>query len=221
MNKVILLEDDFETGRTLAALLKYEGFDCTHCVNSEDLRNTPKNEQDIFILDFDIKGKPEGLDAAKYLRDTGVKSPVIMLTSETSQNVIIDGFNNAGIDEYLLKPINIKELTARLRRQISSNPIFKSKVVLHNNLKLSLDDISVHIDDQPVFVTPSEFKILHHLLENKGKIVHRKKLIEIVNEQDIAVSKRTIDTHINGIRNKIPDSSVLITARRGFGYGIV
>lgn len=221
MNKVILLEDDFETGRSMVALLKHEGFECTLCSNSQELKEVPQNPQNIFILDYDIKGKPEGLDAAKFLRTNGIKSPVIMLTSETAESIIVEGFDGAGIDDYLTKPVRIKELSARLRKHIATNPIFKSKLVIHNNLKLNLDDISVQVDDALIEVTPSEFKIITFLLENKGKIIDRKKLIEIVNDQEIAVSKRTVDTHINGIRNKIPESLLKITARRGFGYGII
>lgn len=216
---IVLLEDELLTGQALQNLLQNKGFNCIHYTNVEALIKHPHAQTDIYILDYHIEGKPEGFCAAQELRSMGVRCPIIMLTSESGEKIIVECFKAAQVDDYLNKPVRIEELTVRIETHLSKSPT--KKRIFHNELTVDIESDSIFIGHKPVDVTHAECRIIQCLLENKGKILRRNELIDFINEEKVTVGKRTIDTQINTIRNKICPTVLKITSKRGIGYGVM
>lgn len=217
---VVLLEDEDLAGQALKELLKAKGFNCHHYLTAEAVLDHPYDDVDIYILDYHINGKAQGGEVAKALRQRGFKYPIFMLTSENDEQIVIACFD-AEVDDYLNKPIRCDELIARIERHVTKAGIQCKNFIKHNELILNTEKKMVYVDTNQIHLTPSEFKILHFMLQNRGKIIERQDLISFVNDENIIVGRRTIDTHINSIRKKIPEGTLRITAKRSFGYGIL
>lgn len=217
---VVLLEDEELAGQALKELLTIKGFNCQHFTTAEETLAHPCDDVDVYILDYHLHGKPEGGDVAKKLRQSGFRFPILMLTSEKDEKIVVSCFEQE-VDDYINKPVRCEELVARIDRHLCKAGRTLKNIIKHNDLVLNPEKKEAHVNGVPVHLTPSEYKILHFMLQNRGRIICRQDLIQFINEENIVVGRRTIDTHINAIRKKIPDKSVKITAKRSFGYGIL
>jgi DNA-binding response OmpR family regulator len=216
---IAILEDELSLGEGLKTLLNNKNYKCTHFSKYEDLLTANHKQIDLYILDYHISADLSGLDVAKVLRTKGVTNPIIMLTSETNESILVDCFRSANIDDYINKPARINELEVRIEKHLKRIKV--NHKIKHNKLTLDLEKACVFIENKEIKVTGNELRIIQCLLENKGKILSRKELLEYINGKSVVVGTRTIDTQIRGIRKKIPQEILNIESRRSFGYGIV
>ncbi len=216
---IAILEDEIKLGEGLKTILNNKNYKCNHFLNYEDLIKANHKQIDLYILDYHINSSCSGLDVAKTLRSMGVSNPIVMLTSETTESILVDCFRDAKVDDYLNKPVRINELEVRIDKHL--NRIKVNHKIKHNKLTLDLEKACVFIENKEIKVTGNELRIIQCLLENKGKILSRKELLEYINGKSVVVGTRTIDTQIRGIRKKIPQEILNIESRRSFGYGIV
>ncbi len=178
-------------------------------------------EFDIFILDVLIPGIT-GFELCKKIRNSGIKTPVIMLTSLDSEEDKLKGFD-CGADDYLVKPFSFKELYARLnvldKRHTPSvvNPILTIADLTLDTItkKTKRNNISIKLSSK-------EFAILELLMSNQGKVFERVEIAEKIWGFSFHTGTNVIDVHINYLRKKIDKNfePKLIQTIVGFGYVI-
>jgi DNA-binding response OmpR family regulator len=174
---------------------------------------------EVIILDIVIPGI-SGFQLCKNIRQHNIYTPVIMLTSLDSVEDKLTGFE-CGADDYLLKPFSFRELMARIKALSRRNrETFVSPVI--KILDLELDSVSrkVKRNDRDIKLTPTEYKILELLMNNKEKVFDRIDIAEKIWGVSFNSGTNVIDVHINSLRKKIDKdfSQKLIQTKIGFGY---
>jgi DNA-binding response OmpR family regulator len=174
---------------------------------------------DAIILDVVIPGLT-GFELCRKIRGNNILTPIIMLTSLDSVEDKLTGFE-CGADDYLLKPFSFRELNARIKALIRRNrDSFVSPVL--KVLDLELDSISRKVvrNKKEIKLTPTEYKILEILMNNKGKVFDRIDIAEKIWGISFRSGTNVIDVHINSLRKKIDKdfSQKLIHTKVGFGY---
>jgi two-component system, OmpR family, phosphate regulon response regulator PhoB len=178
---------------------------------------------DLILLDLLLPGVP-GLEILKELRRRPETSavPVILLTALKEEQDRIAGLR-LGADDYVAKPFSPPELVLRvgavLRRSgsvVSDGPAGKSLRV--GPFLLDSGSIRVAMDGRDVDLTPTEFRLLQVMIERKGRVLSRKKLLETVWGVTANIATRTVDMHVQRLRTKLGDNAEWIETVRGFGY---
>lgn len=218
--KVLLVEDDPKISSFVKIGLESNDIMVDVAYDSpigEKLASSKK--YDVIILDVVIPGI-SGYELCKNIRNRNILTPVIMLTSLDSLDDKLNGFDS-GADDYLVKPFSFQELLARIKALSRRN---KAEIV-KPSLKasgLEVDSISrkVHRDGREINLTPTEYKILELLIENKGKVFDRIYIAEKIWGFSFNSGTNTIDVHINSLRKKIDKGFdvKLIHTKKGFGY---
>jgi two-component system, OmpR family, copper resistance phosphate regulon response regulator CusR len=218
--KVLLVEDDPKISSFVKIGLESNDIAADVAYDSpigEKLALTKK--YDVMILDVVIPGI-SGFELCRIIRNHGIQTPILMLTSLDSIDDKLTGFDS-GADDYLVKPFSFQELLARIRALGRRN---RAEIVTPS-LKLAgleLDSITRKVarDGKEINLTPTEFRILQLLFENKGKVFERMVIAEKIWGFSFNSGTNIIDVHINSLRKKIDkDYDVkLIHTRKGFGY---
>ncbi len=183
---------------------------------------------DLFILDRMLPGQ-SGVEICRFLRKFKPTRnvPILMLTAMTKPEDIVEGLD-AGADDYVTKPFDVNVLTARvkalLRRAVSTEASTESTTrPTHyqiKGIKIDVDQHKAWCDDQEIELTVSEFKLLLAFMQNPGKVLTRNQLVEFIQDGPIAVTDRTIDTHVFGLRKKLGQYSSVVETIRGIGYRV-
>jgi len=218
--KVLLVEDDPKIASFVKIGLESNNYhvDVAYDGMLGEKMATAKN-YDILILDVVIPGI-SGFDLCKNIRNNNIQTPVIMLTSLDTVDDKLTGFE-CGADDYIIKPFSFRELLARMRALNRRNKdTFISPVV--KVLDLELDSLSrkVKRNNREIRLTPTEYKILELLMNNKGKVFDRMDIAEKIWGFSFNSGTNVIDVHINSLRKKIDRdfSQKLIHTKVGFGY---
>lgn len=224
MSNILIIEDEESVANVLKAYLEKDKYNVSVCNSGmEALEVFKEIDFQLVILDLmlpDIDGE----EICKIIRRTS-DVYIFMLTSKASLNDRIVGLD-IGADEYLIKPFSPRELTARVnalfRRINTSEKI--SNIFNDGILKIDYEKRIVEIIGEEISFTPSEFDILYTLLINKGKVLSREQLIEIVFGIDFDGYDRTIDVHIKNIRKKIEEDTknpkyIITVTKVGYKFG--
>jgi len=218
--KILLVEDDPKISSFVKIGLEDNDHNVTVAYDSAMAEKIVFSKAfDVIILDVIIPGI-NGLELCKKIRNKGIKTPVLMLTSLDTVEDKIAGFD-CGADDYLVKPFNFKELFARIKALTRRH----SETIVAPTLKiadLELDTISKKVkrNHKKIKLTAKEFAILELLLNNQGKVIERIEIAEKIWGFSFNSGTNLIDVHINSLRNKIDKdfSPKLIHTLIGFGY---
>jgi two-component system response regulator CpxR len=215
--RLLIVDDDTELCSLLKEFLEREGYN-VQCVSEgrEGLEQAQQGGYDLVILDVMLPGM-DGFEILKRLR-TGSKVPVLMLTARGEDVDRIVGLE-LGADDYLPKPFNPRELSARVkailrRTEAKSN---RGRVEV-NGVALDPGTRAVLCDGKPVEVTTLEFDILEQLMRNAGHVVSRDGLMESLYNRKATPFDRSIDMHVSHLRRKLEGSRPVIKTIRGVGY---
>lgn len=174
---------------------------------------------DLIILDLMLPDE-DGLSICRRLKQDPVFSPIpiIMLTAKTQEHEKITGLE-LGADDYVTKPFSPRELVARvkavLRRTGKTSDV---PITIDDILIIDPERFEVKVYDRPIAVTPAEFKILHLLAKDRGRVFTREKILDHLWGNEKAVLDRTVDVHIKNLRDKLGETGNLIRNIRGIGY---
>jgi DNA-binding response OmpR family regulator len=176
---------------------------------------------DLVILDLNLPGI-NGYDLCKSIRFQNPNIPIIMLTSMSTLNDKIEGYD-AGTDDYIVKPFEFKELLLKIRvllkrtiqQQLPSGNILRAR-----DLELNLDSMEVKRSGKKINLTAKELQLLEYLLRNKNRVVSRADIAINVWDMSFDTNTNVIDVYINYLRNKIdkPFEDKLIQTQVGLGY---
>ena len=224
--KILLVEDEEGLILTLTDRLQSEGFDVKSATDGEAGLALAGNENfDLILLDVMLP-KKNGYDVCRDLRQKGIATPILMLTAkgETIDKVL--GLK-LGADDYLTKPFEIIELLARIEALLRRSP--NAAQISADNFRFG--DIAIDFkraevtkNNQPIELSAIEFKLLHFLIENRGAVHTRDKLLDEVWGYDAMPSTRTVDVHVAWLRQKLepnPKHPQFIQTVHGLGYKFV
>ena len=222
---ILVLDDEKEIADLVEVYLKNENYNVYKFYNSEEaIKCIDKESLDMAILDIMISGK-NGFEICRYIREKGLKFPIIMLTAKIEDNDKIKGLT-LGADDYITKPFNPLELVARVKSQLRRYTLYnegenKKDLIEINGLTIDKDEHKCMLYDEEIDLTPIEFDILLYLANNKGKVISSEELFENVWKEKYFDSNNTVMVHIRRIREKLREDTKkpkLIKTVWGVGY---
>jgi DNA-binding response OmpR family regulator len=224
MAKILVIEDELKIQQIIGAYLTKEGFEViTASDGVQGLQRIKEDKPDLIVLDLMLPVIP-GEQILTSVRQNS-EIPVIILSAKGSEDERIFGLN-IGADDYLVKPFSPRELVARVNahlRRSKSNQTSTTTTYSFNQKKLLIDlaKHEVYLDEIPVNLTPTEFKVLKLLSQTPGQVFSRSQLVEQVQGYSYTGFDRTIDSHIKNLRQKIesnPEEPIFILTVFGLGY---
>lgn len=213
--RVLLTEDDKLLADGMITGLKRMGYQVEHCVTAAHTMQALLNSEfSILILDL---GLPDGssVPLIKSLRDNEMGLPILVLTAQDQIETKLTALNN-GADDYLVKPIDIRELEARLRVLLRRHNNRRQDVLVSASLSLDLQSHACTVDDQPVSLTRREFVLMKEFMSNPGRVLSREHLEELSYGWEGSNESNALDVHIHNLRKKLPDDT--IKTIRGIGF---
>ena len=219
--KILVVEDDKHISKLLRYNLEKAGYECSVSLTGEEAFDILDKEAiDLIILDIMLP-KMDGLEVCRRLRqDNKLKNiPVVMLTAKGEEVDRIVGLE-LGADDYLVKPFSPRELILRikaiLKRKKPEEP--KKEILKTGILTIDIPRHKVTVGSKVVELTAMEFKLLVVLIERRGRVQTRDRLLADVWDISQDVYTRTIDTHIKRLREKLGKAGSLIETIVGVGY---
>lgn len=224
MTHVLVVEDDLTTAREIELALSDYGFSVTAVLNGRDgLLKALSEPFDLIVLDRMLPGGVDGLGVLTALRAAGIATPVLILSALSALDERVRGLR-AGGDDYLTKPFEFIELTARLdalnrRRAEPAAPVQETHLRVAN-LEVDLLRRTVRRGERTIELVPREYALLEHLMRNAGQVITRTMLFEAVWNYSYDERTNVIEVHIGRLRRKIDGEGdgQMIQTVRGAGY---
>lgn len=213
--RLLLVEDDELLGDAVKTGLTQFGYIVDWLKDGEAARAALKSESfELIILDLGLP-KLSGLSLLQHIRLEGNKTPVIILTARESVEDKVKGLDS-GADDYLIKPFDLNELSARIRALVRRSQGRADSVLQYRNITLDPAAHSVLVDDIMVNVPRREFALLQKLLENSGQVLSREQLMQSIYGWEEDVDSNALEVHIHNLRKKL--NAHFIRTIRGVGY---
>tara|TARA_B100002052_G_scaffold127000_1_gene116623 strand:+ start:210 stop:896 length:687 start_codon:yes stop_codon:yes gene_type:complete len=218
--KILIVEDESDILELLDYNLSKNGFSTIQSMSGDDALNKARESNyDLILLDLMLPGI-SGIDVCRILKNDELTKniPIIMITAKGEEADIIKGLET-GADDYITKPFSISILCARinavLRRDIADN---ENSKFLFDELSIEINAREVYVNNERIELTYTEFEILRLLSSHHKWVYTRDQIIDNVHGEDYAVTDRSIDFQIVGLRKKLGSASRFIKTIRGVGY---
>lgn len=213
--RVLVVEDDQRIATDVSRTLEASGYVVETVANGEDAWFLGDTEDyGAVILDLGLPGM-DGLAVLKRWRANGRHIPVLVLTARGSWAERVDGID-AGADDYLPKPFRMEELLARLRSIVRRSAGQGSSVMTAGEITLDERQMKVTRRGVPIALSPLEYRLIAHLLRNRGRVVSQQELDENVYGHGEEHDSNTLEVLVGRVRKKL--GADVIETRRGFGY---
>ncbi len=218
---VLIVEDEPAIAELIAVNLRHNGFQPTWAMDSASAqRELDAVLPDVILLDWMLPGE-SGLSLAKRWRSNSRTKgvPIIMLTARGDEMDRVAGLD-AGADDYIVKPFSTKELLARVRAVLRRRaPEQVGGVVSIGALVLDASTYRVSFNDQMLKLGPTEFKLLHYLMNHAERVHSRSQLLDKVWGDHVFIEERTVDVHVKRLREALgANAGQMIETVRGAGY---
>ena len=222
MADILVIEDEASILMALKDDLELEGYRVTTATDGEaGFSAASEKKFDLLILDIMLPIM-NGFDVCKKLRESGITTPIIMLTARGQEIDRVLGLE-LGADDYVTKPFSPRELLARIKailRRVNQTRQAEDMVVF-GNVEVDFKKYEIRRSGNPVYLTSLEFSLLKFIVDNSDRVLSRNEILDGVWGDDVYVFDRTVDTHIGHLRKKIednPDNPKHIVSVRGVGY---
>lgn len=219
---ILVIEDDLRVSNLIKRGLEENGYIVSQAFDGDSGKNLAlKNSFDLIISDI-ILPEINGLDLCKNLKQVNKNIPIIMLTALGTTDDKVEGFD-AGADDYLVKPFEMRELLARIQallKRYKDIPLRTTQVLSIANLTMNLETKEVIRNQETIKLTPKEFKLLEYLLINQNKVVSRTEIAQNVWDTHFDTGTNFIDVYINYLRKKVDKNhdQKLIHTKSGMGF---
>src|SRR5579863_8341953 len=220
--KILIVEDEKKIADTLKMGLMENGFYVEAAYDGKiGYQLLTTRSFDLVILDINLPGM-NGYDLCKAIRHRNMNMLVIMLTSMSSLDDKIEGYD-AGADDYLVKPFEFRELLLKMRALLKRTPgqdVPVGNLLRAGDLEMNLDNKEVHRNGKKIKLTAKEFQLLEYLMRNKNRVISRADLAINVWDVDFNTNTNVIDVYISYVRNKVDKDfeEKLIQTHVGMGY---
>jgi two-component system alkaline phosphatase synthesis response regulator PhoP len=226
VSKIVIIDDEEQLLRGLTASFTLEGFSVvTHPSGEGAINLILREKPDLILLDVMLPGD-SGVDVCRELRRKGIDTPIIMLSARGEEIDRVLGLE-IGADDYVTKPFSLRELVARVRVRLRRQPTRSPDRI--NRYRMG--DVEVDFDAYratragvAIDMTPKEIELLRMLVEYRGQVVTRDRILNEVWGIDAMPTTRTVDTHILRLRQKLEDNPAnpsRILSVYGEGYRFV
>ncbi len=218
--KILIVDDEPQVRRALRTILASQGCAVIEARDGgEAIEEIKADPPDLVLLDINMPGI-DGFETCRQIREAS-DVPIIMVTVRGSENDKVQALD-AGADDYLVKPFGTQELLARVRAAARRNPNLEEvSPFVSPNLKIDFERRRVVAQGQPVHLTPTEFELLKHLVQNEGKPVSHLKLLHLIWGPEHANDREPLRVFIGQLRRKIepdPDEPRYILTEPLIGY---
>ncbi len=219
-HKILVVEDEVDIATLVSFNLQRVGYavDMVHD-GREGLEKILKDQPDLVVLDLMLPGM-DGFSILKEMqRDIRANTiPVLMLTAKSQIDDRIRGLES-GVDDYLTKPFSPKELILRVQAVLKRNKATPGSVIFSfGPFRFDKNNLSFYLNEEPLQLTSTEFKLLLYLCQRAGQPQDRNNLLKVIWGYNDDVHSRTLDTHMKRLRQKLGDEASFIETVRGIGY---
>ncbi|MBX7241687.1 MAG: response regulator transcription factor [Bacteroidia bacterium] len=219
--QVLIIEDEPKTAQSLKQGLEEYHYEVDLAYDGHfGLRLAKEKKYDIIVTDI-ILPYLNGIEICKELRGLGIQTPIIILTALGNTDDVVMGFD-AGADDYLTKPFELKELLVRIRALLkrSSNAPLPPNILRTKEIEVNLDTRLVLRNGKRIELTPKEFALLVFFIRHRGKVVSKSDIADKVWDIDFDTGTNVIEVYVNYLRKKIDKDfeKKLIHTQFGLGY---
>lgn len=221
MIHILVVEDDTNLNKVVCSYLNNSGFEARGCLNAEDAYEEMYNNlYELIISDIMMPGV-DGFEFAESLRRVNKNIPILFMSAKDDLYSKQKGFW-LGIDDYMVKPIELDELLLRVRALLRRANIEVNRKITIGNLTLDADAMSADLDGEEIPTTTREFNIIYKLLSYPNKTFSRAQLMDEFWGVDSETSLRAVDVYITKLRDKFSACDAFeIKTIRGLGYKAV
>lgn len=220
MFSILVVEDDENLNKLMCEKLKNEAYQVFSAFDGEEaLEVLDQKHVDLIISDI-MMPNMNGYELTKQLRDAAYTLPILMITAKDQMEDMEKGFI-AGTDDYMVKPINLKEMLLRVKALLRRAQIANDHKLIVGNVILDYDALTVKMKEEIQELPPKEFYLLFKLLSYPNKIFTRQELMDEIWGMNTDIDDRTVDSHIKKLRRRFEnlDDFEIITVR-GLGYKV-
>jgi len=215
--RILVVEDEASLAKQLTSSIAEAGYAVDHAADGERADFLAQTEQyDAMVLDLGLP-MVDGLTLLRNWRETGLPTPVLVLTARGSWHERVQGID-AGADDYVSKPFRIEEVLARLRALIRRASGQVTPELRAGHVALDTRQSRVTLDGVPVKLTSHELRVLSYLMHHRGRVVSQAELTEHIYAQDFDRDSNTVEVFVARLRRKLGTS--FIETVRGLGYRI-
>lgn len=216
--RLLLVEDDPLLGEGLKMALARDGYTVDWLRNGKQaLQALATDEFSVVILDLGLPGL-DGIEVLTRTRAKGTTTPVLILTARDAIPDRVTGLDQ-GADDYLTKPFDIEELSARVRSLIRRSQGRSQPLLIHGDVQIDPAAQTLSKAGQTIDLSQKEFIIIRYLMEHKGRPISRSRLEEQLYGWDKEIESNALEVHIHNLRKKL--GSDLIKTVRGVGYRLI
>jgi len=220
--RILVVDDEPDLVELVRHHLQREHYEVITASDGETaLAEARRRVPDLVILDLMLPGI-DGLEVCRRMRADSRMAhiPIVMLTAKGEESDVVIGLAQ-GADDYVRKPFGVKELVARVATRLRAAELQSAevqKVVRFGELVIDAIKHEVLLSGEPVVLTVTEFKLLRHLVQNRGRAFTRNELLNAVMGADVYVIDRNVDVHVATLRKKLGAFGQNIVTLRGLGY---
>ncbi len=221
MAKIVIVEDDPDICEILEYSLKQEDFEVEIFHDGQKaLAAILDNPPSLVLLDLMLPGK-SGMEVARTIRteEHTANLPIIMITARSEEMDILHGLEQ-GADDYITKPFRPKEVIARIKALLRRHLREEDKTYQYGDLVVNFSRHQVTVKNELLDLTPKEFLLLKALIQARGRVLSRDKLLDQVWGFDYYGDPRTVDVHVRRLRQKLGEWADFVETVKGFGYKI-
>lgn len=221
MIHILVVEDDEKLNRIVCTYLNDSGFQAKGCLGAREAYDEMYNQlYDLIISDIMMPGI-DGFEFARTVRKVNQRIPILFMSARDDLPSKQKGFQ-LGIDDYMVKPVDLDELVLRVRALLRRANIEMERKITVGNLVLDADGMSAEVDGEEISLTNREFNIIFKLLSYPKKTFSRAQLMDEFWDLDSDTSLRAVDVYMTKLRNKLSDcDGFKIVTVRGLGYKAV
>lgn len=221
MFKILVVEDDKDLNRAVCSYLNQRGYTASGCTKVQEAYDRMYgNIYDLIITDI-MMPEIDGYEFTKTVRSTDKEIPILFMSARDDLYSKQRGFG-MGIDDYMVKPINLEELILRIEALLRRAKIASSKKLVVGELTMNMDERSTKLSGQEIPMTAREFNILYKLLSYPNKTFTRSQLMDEFWDTDTSSGPRTVDVYMAKIRDKFSQCNDFeIVTVHGLGYKVV
>jgi len=225
MFTILVVEDDHAIREMLITYLVSKSYEVIGAVDGKQaLEQLQKISVDLLLLDWMLPDV-DGVDLIPQIREMSVHKelPILMLTAKAEEADKIKGLD-IGADDYMIKPVSLKELDARIRALIRrSQGLNKQQLLSRGDITFDLENKAVQIKGEVIKISGMEYRLLYFFMKNPDRLYSRAQLLDSVWGQTVFVEERTVDVHIMRLRKTLKAYGVdsMLKTIRGSGYRFV
>ena len=221
MFKILVVEDDRDMNRSVCSFLNHSGYEATGCLNADEAYDAMYETMfDLIVSDIMMPGT-DGYEFAKTVRSLNEEIPILFMTARDDFASKQRGYR-VGIDDYMIKPIDLDELFLRIGALLRRAKIASSRTLTVGSFSMDMDERTAYLNNEEISLTTREFNLLYKLLSYPKKTFTRTQLMDEFWDAETASGTRTVDVYMTKLRGKLSECTDFeIVTVHGMGYKAV